>query len=286
MYRGLANYIRRRCLTLGGQFGAISAERRLMRRELTLRAVASLMFAAALAANAIKVYAADDWEAVGSTTLEDRSNTDSGASSAGNRASKETASPPSTSVCGEAARPASAEVRSMIARINQLWGAHLDAYETVAPEQPHAAAGGCIFYNRAALAAIMSVRLDVNDPRAVTPLLWAIFAHEAGHEMHQDFDSSRGSVSPEGKELEADRFAGYTLEKLGIPATDLTPFWTMAGDEFGAGAGYKHGSSAERVAAFKQGWHLAEWNRAENSVSVQSAQDEPVAPDNPDSAPQ
>lgn len=257
-----------------------------MRKELILRAIAILMFAAAWAANPMKVYAADDWEAVGSTTLEDRSDADNPASAAGNAASKETARPPSTLVCGEAARPASAEVQSMVARINQLWGAHLHTYETVAPEQPHAAPGGCIFYNRAALAAIMVARLDVNDPKVVNPLMWAIFAHEAGHEMHQDFDSSRASVSPENKEVEADRFAGYTLEKLGIPATDLTPFWTMAGDEFGAGAGYKHGSSAARVAAFKQGWHLAEWNRAENSVSVQSALDEPVAPDNPDSAPQ
>jgi hypothetical protein len=279
-----ANYIRMQRLTLGGQLGAISTELGLRRRELILRAIVILIFAAALAANAMKVYAADDWEAVGSTTPEDRSDTGNPVPSAGNATSEET--PPSNLVCEEAARPASAEIQSMIARINQLWGTRFHVYETVAPEQPHAALGGCIFYNRQALATVMVGRLDVNDPKVVTPLLWAIMAHEAGHEMHHDFGSSRASVAAQDKELEADRFAGYTLEKLGIPATDLTPFWTMAGDEFGAGGGYKHGSSAERVAAFKQGWHLAEWNRAENSVSVRSALDEPVAPDNPESAPQ
>lgn len=177
-------------------------------------------------------------------------------------------------------------MQSIVGRIDQLWGGDIQVYETLAPEPPHAGPGGCVFYNTAALAALMAIRLDVNDPNVVTPLLWAIMAHEVGHEMHQDFDSSRASVASATKELEADRFAGYTLQKLGIPATNLTPFWTMTGDDFGSTVGYKHGSSAQRVAAFKQGWHLAEWNRPETSVSVQDALDEPVAPDNPDSAPQ
>jgi hypothetical protein len=172
----------------------------------------------------------------------------------------------------------------MVARINALWGSDFQAYQTVAPEGPHAAAGGCIFYNTSVMAALMIGRLDVADSNVVEPLLWAIFAHEAGHEVHDDFSSSRAAVSDETKELEADRFAGYTLEKLKIRATDLTPYWTMTGDEFGAGR-YHHGSSQQRVAAFKQGWHLAEWERAENSATVQSALDEPVAPDEPDSAP-
>jgi len=77
------------------------------------------------------------------------------------------------------------------------------------------------------------------------------------------------------------------LEKLQIRATDLTPFWTMTGDEYGGGANAtnQHGSSAQRVAAFKQGWNLAEWNRAEDSQSVQDALNESVAPDSTDSAP-
>ncbi|HJU28832.1 MAG TPA: hypothetical protein VJ718_06660, partial [Candidatus Binataceae bacterium] len=132
----------------------------------------------------------------------------------------------------------------------------------------------------------MAGRLDVNDPGVVNPLLWAIFAHEVGHEVHDDFGASRAATPVETRELEADRFAGFSLEKLNIRATNLTPYWIMTGDEFGASAGDRHGSSAQRVAAFKEGWHLAEWNQSETSASVSAALDDPVAPDNPDAAPQ
>ena len=137
--------------------------------------------------------------------------------------------------CGEAARPPSAKVKSMVDRINGLWGSDIQVYQAVAPEGPHAMAGGCIFYNTAVMASLVSMRLDVNDPDAVEPLLWAIFAHEVGHEVHRDFASFRTAVRVETKELEADRFAGYTLEKLKIRVTDLTPYWTLTGDEFGSG---------------------------------------------------
>ena len=189
-------------------------------------------------------------------------------------------------VCGERALAASPKVKAMISRINGVWGSAIQVYQSAEPEQPHAAPGGCIFYNTAAMTAILSSRLAVQDTKVVEPLLWAIMAHEIGHEVHNDFSSSRASIPEKTKELEADRFAGYTLEKLEVRATDLTPYWTLTGDEFGGGSGYKHGTSEERVAAFREGWHLAEWNRAEGSKSVQSALDEPVAPDNPDAAPQ
>jgi predicted metalloprotease len=119
------------------------------------------------------------------------------------------------------------------------------------------------------------------------PLAWAIFAHEIGHQYHHDTRPEREAVPSAIKELEADRFAGYTLEKLKIRATDLSPYWNLTGDEFGAGvsAHNQHGSSAQRVAAFKQGWNLAEWNRPENSRSVAEADSEAVAPDTADGAP-
>jgi hypothetical protein len=65
--------------------------------------------------------------------------------------------------------------------------------------------------------------------------------------------------------------------------TDISPYYSLAGDEFGVGA--THGSSAQRVAAFKEGWHLAEWKRTENSQSVETAQDASVAPDSSAAAP-
>ena len=156
---------------------------------------------------------------------------------------------------------------------------------------PHAATGGCIFYNRGALLALMGNRLQVGDTQIAGPLLYAIFAHEVGHELHHDLDPSRASVPSRERELEADRFAGFTMQKLAIPVGGLAPYWSMAGDEFGNGA--SHGSSGERVNAFKEGWNLAEWNRPETSGAVSASGQEnsdaaasaSVAPDEPSGAP-
>jgi len=235
--------------------------------------------------------AQDDWEVIQRSTSGDQPDSAAPASPTQQtlakppRSSSEGGRGQTLNVCGEAARPASAKVKSMVDRINALWNSDVRVYQAVAAEGPHAMAGGCIFYNSAVMASLVAMRLDVNDPDVVEPLLWAIFAHEAGHEIHRDFASSRAAVPVETRELEADRFAGYTLEKLNIKVTDLTPYWTLTGDEFGSGPGYKHGSSAQRVAAFKQGWHLAEWNRPEDSGTVQSALDEPIAPEESEAAP-
>jgi hypothetical protein len=251
--------------------------------SLARKATVVLTLVGLIAAAASTTYAQDDWEAVGHETSE---------SPKPGRASGSTPSAtgnPNAAqggfyACGEEARPAAAGVKTMVARINDLWGSNVQVYESVAPVVPHAMPGGCIFYNPRVLGALMAGRLDVRDPDAVAPLIWAIFAHEIGHEDHHDFDRARFHTPSEVKELEADRFAGYTLEKLNIPATGLAPYWAMAGDEFGAHA--KHGSSEQRVAAFKEGWHLAEWNRPEDSQSaLTAAQQEQVAPDDVDSAP-
>ena len=129
--------------------------------------------------------------------------------------------------CSERVTRPSAEVASIVDRINELWGANVRVYQTVAPMPPHAAAGGCIFYNRGALAALMGNRMQVNDSQIAGPLLYAILAHEVGHEMHHDLDTSRANVPVQVKELEADRFAGYTMQKLDVPrgASRLTGVW-------------------------------------------------------------
>lgn len=259
-----------------------------MKRSKRLGAALALTLALALGGYA--ALAQDDWEVIQRSTTGERPNADASAPPAQQTLSRQSRpSEPghnqSLYACGEAARPPSAKVKSMVDRINGLWDSDIKVYQAVATEGPHAMAGGCVFYNTAVMASLVSMRLDVNDSEVVEPLLWAIFAHEVGHEVHRDFASSRAAVPVETKELEADRFAGYTLEKLKVRATDLTPYWTLTGDEFGSGPGYKHGSSAQRVAAFKQGWHLAEWNRPEESQSVQSALDESVAPEESDAAP-
>jgi len=232
--------------------------------------------------------AQDDWEMVGTDSAAEASSPAAGPPSAPAEAAPASTRAKSFTACGERVTAADARIQDIVDRIDELWGTNFPVYETIAAEQPHAGPGGCILYNSAALATILVYRLDVNDKSSVDPIVWAVFAHEIGHQVHQDNEKSRRWVPSETKELEADRFAGYTLEKLQIPATDLTAFWNLTGDEFGGGqvsTRNQHGLSSQRVAAFKQGWHLAEWKRAENSDSVAAAQEEAVAPDSPDAAP-
>lgn len=232
--------------------------------------------------------AEDDWEVVssgGPASSSAESTRPAGPRSAVRGPSSEAAG--TFTVCGERVTTAAPRVQAMVDQIDELWGTNFRVYQTIAAEQPHASPGGCVFYNSTAMETILTHRLVVNDQAIVDPLVWAIFAHEIGHQVHRDTEKSRQSVPSETKELEADRFAGYTLEKLQIPAVDLTPFWNMTGDEFGAPVTGRnqHGLSSQRVAAFKQGWHLAEWNRPENSQSVAEAEDESTAPDTSAEAP-
>jgi hypothetical protein len=259
-----------------------------------LKVTLLLVAAVAIAGSAVRTFADDDWDTVPSSSSADTT-TSAPAPSANpparamRRHSKARA--PTTAgdganvilACGEKAVAPSPKIQSIVSQINGAWGSNVQVYQSVAVEGPHSIGGGCIFYNPAGLAMLLGMRLNLNDPNVVTPMLYAIFAHEVGHELHLDFDASRATVPDQIKELEADRFAGYTMKKLDVPATGLSPYWSMTGDEFGAGV--SHGSSAQRVAAFKEGWHEAEWNRAENSQSVTAATEESIAPEDSTAAP-
>jgi hypothetical protein len=260
-----------------------------------LKLTLSLVAVIAIAGSAVRTFADDDWDAVPSSPSAD-TRAAAPAPSAANppvRAMRHHAkgnAPAAASegsnvilACGEKAVAPSAKIQSIVSQINGAWGSNVQVYQSVAVEGPHSIGGGCIFYNPAGLAMLLGMRLNLNDPNVLTPMLYAIFAHEVGHELHLDFDASRASVSDQIKELEADRFAGYTMKKLDVPATGLSPYWSMTGDEFGAGV--SHGSSAQRVAAFKEGWHEAEWNRAENAQSVTAALEQSIAPEDSTAAP-
>ena len=254
--------------------------------------LAIIAMVAAITASSARARAADDWEAV-----PDSSPANAAASApAINRSVRSLprhAAPASSAdavnaadvinACGERALPPSPKIQGIVSEINGAWGSSVRVYQSVAPKGPHAIAGGCVFYNPAALAVLLGLRLDLRDPNVLTPMLYAIFAHEVGHEVHHDFAPSRAAVPNQIKELEADRFAGYTMKRLEVPATGLAPYWSMTGDEFGIGA--SHGTSEQRVAAFKEGWHEAEWNRAENSMSVTTATEESIAPEDSSAAP-
>lgn len=262
-----------------------------MKQARKLEVLVLFVVALAIAAAAPHAFAGDDWEAVDtpSSAGANYSSAAAAASPPARSPHRQAARPApeaatgATVACGEKAVPAQAKIQSIVSQINGAWGSDVHVYQSVAVEGPHAMPGGCIFYNPIGLAMLLGLRLNLNDPSVFIPMLYAIFAHEVGHEVHLDFDPSRGAVPDDIKELEADRFAGYTMKKLDVPATGLSPYWSMTGDEFGAGV--KHGSSAQRVAAFKEGWHEAEWNRAENSKSVTAATQESVAPEDSSAAP-
>ena len=265
-----------------------------MKYAARLKLKLSLMAVVVIATAIPRAFADDDWDAVPNSSSAD--STASAPAAAANSPARPmrhhskgnapvAASDGSNVVlaCGEKAVPPSAKIQSIVSQINGAWGSNVQVYQSVAIEGPHAMGGGCIFYNPAGLAMLLGLRLNLNDPNVLTPMLYAIFAHEVGHELHLDFDASRAGVPDQIKELEADRFSGYTMKKLDIPATGLSPYWSMTGDEFGAGV--SHGSSAQRVAAFKEGWHEAEWNRAENSQSVTAATEQSIAPEDSTAAP-
>ncbi|MGH8011023.1 MAG: ImmA/IrrE family metallo-endopeptidase [Candidatus Binataceae bacterium] len=235
-----------------------------------------VMIAAAILLLPSRVGARDDWTAASHVTLTAPGNA--------RAASGAPAAHGTLIACGQRVAPAAPAIGKIVSRIDAVWDVDTPVYQSAVATGPHVVPGGCIFYNKKTLTMLMRRRLGVRNTNDRETLLYAIFAHEAGHDVHRDFSPTRANVPNRIKELEADRFAGYTLEELNLDVTNIAPYWSMAGDEFSTGPG--HGTSAQRVAAFKEGWHLAEWGRPENDESVSHALDDPVAPDNPSTAPQ
>ncbi len=117
--------------------------------------------------------------------------------------------------------------------------------------------------------------MQVQDPAALRPMLYAHFAHEIGHELHGD--TTPGTRPARERELSADRFAGYSLKRLGIrrfDPTEVTAYYQMTGDDFTGGDG-RHGSGAERASAFEDGWHRAARGLGEPDVESAAGLGEP-----------
>ena len=162
-------------------------------------------------------------------------------------------------ICGEMARPAAEPYKSIVADINRQWGTNAPVYESVRADSPHVSRAGCIFYNPTFVEVFLRGETDEHGEPDKTSMIYAIIAHELGHIEHHDYERNVSSVE---KELEADRFSGYTLERMGIARGNITPFYSLGGDEF-SGV-HDHGFSNERIAAFDKGWKEAEWNRPED----------------------
>lgn len=149
-----------------------------------------------------------------------------------------------------------------------MWGTNFHVYESPQRMSPHASPGGCIFYNQEYLSLLLKKWMNIDDPAAVRPMLYAIFAHELGHETHGDLDPEAANVPIRNKELAADQFAGYTVERLGLQRLDpdqITRYYQLTGDDF-VGQSSDHGNGADRSAAFENGWHRAEMGLPEESA--------------------
>ncbi len=170
-------------------------------------------------------------------------------------------------ICGEMARPATEPYKSIVADINRQWGTNAPVYQSVRPDSPHVSRAGCIFYNPTFMEVFLRGETDEHGEPDKTSMIYAIIAHELGHIEHHDYERNVSSVE---KELEADRFSGYTLERMGIARGNITPFYSLGGDEF-SGV-HDHGFSNERIAAFNKGWKAAEWNRPEDGGKAGSGE--------------
>jgi hypothetical protein len=231
-----------------------------------------MMLAAAvvLGARAGRARAQDDWQVV------ERHTTSQSPAGAG--------APPAVATgngelvaCGEQARPAGEPYKSIEAQLNDMWGTNFQIYQSLTPGSPHARNGGCIFYNEQFLDSLLKQWMRIDDPDAVRPMLYAIFAHETGHLAHGDFDPASESVPVKNKELAADQFAGYSLERMGLRRLDpaeVTQYYQLTGDDF-VGHESGHGNGEERTTAFQDGWHRAEIGLPEQGTQPSGGLGEP-----------
>ena len=179
--------------------------------------------------------------------------------------------------CGETARPASEYYKSIVAQLNDMWGTNFHVYESLASGSPHARNGGCIFYNQKFLDGMFQQWMRIDDPDSVKPMLYAIFAHEIGHLAHGDFDPASVNVPLKNKELSADQFAGYSLQRMGIRRLDsveVTRYYQLTGDDF-VGHVSGHGNGEERTTAFEDGWHRAQVGLSEQGTQPAGGLGEP-----------
>lgn len=84
---------------------------------------------------------------------------------------------------------------------------------------------------------------------------WAsmsIMAHEMGHHYYNHVVSSSGSTVP--KEIEADAFSGYVMEKMGATLQQALAAMTAIGTDQQTST---HPAKADRLAAITRGWNSA-----------------------------
>ncbi|MFZ0677252.1 ImmA/IrrE family metallo-endopeptidase, partial [Candidatus Binatus sp.] len=215
----------------------------------------------------------DDWQVIERHTTSQAP----AAAVAATSAPAVTAADGTINACGETARVASEPYTTIVAQLNDMWGTNFKVYESLTSGSPHARDGGCIFYNQKFLDNLFQQWMKIDDPDTVKPMLYAIFAHEIGHLAHSDFDPANENVPIKNKELAADQFAGYSLERMGIRRLDsveVTRYYQLTGDDF-VGHASGHGNGEERTTAFEDGWHRAEIGLSEQGTQPAGGLGEP-----------
>ncbi len=209
----------------------------------------------------------DDWHVVERHVSSGASASSGASSSAPSSQASADAAREVVLACHERAYIAGEPYRTIMANLDQLWKTDAQIFESVAKSPPHARAGGCIFFNRPFLGRLTRQWMGIDDPDQLTRILYAIAAHELGHLMHGDLTRTRANVPVETRELEADRFAGYSLWRLDIhfDADETANYYKLVGDDF-VGAYNDHGTGQQRVTAFREGWDLARMGLPEESA--------------------
>lgn len=98
----------------------------------------------------------------------------------------------------------------------------------------------------------------LEDIDSYTSTKWAsisVLAHEMGHHYYNHVVSSSGSTPP--KEIEADAFSGYVMQRLGATLQQSTAaMMAIATDK----ASSSHPGKTDRVNAITRGWNSAKGN--------------------------
>jgi len=123
----------------------------------------------------------------------------------------------------------------------------------------------------------------LEDIDAYTATKWSsisVLAHEMGHHYYNHVISSQGSTPP--REIEADAFSGYVMQRLGATLQQsIAAMQAIASDR----ASSTHPAKKDRVAAITRGWNTAKNSTSGTIPGNPNNQDQtPANNDNPTSA--
>lgn len=123
----------------------------------------------------------------------------------------------------------------------------------------------------------------LEDIDAYSATKWAsisVLAHEMGHHYYNHVISGQGSTPP--KEIEADAFSGYVMQKLGANLNEsLAAMNAIATDQ----ASSSHPGKKDRLAAITRGWNAAKAEVPGNTSGNGSGNQGNNPPANPPSNP-